>query len=237
MSSTPRVDACDETAIAVILPSYVQNRHPAQRRGRKAVVAAAVGAFALLSPALLAPSASASPSCNVSTAGPTQTSSTGNNKCTVTHANSSAKAQVLGNGSGHDNVVTADSQNGGTSRATVHNGDTNSNGSTNPPSSNNVVSATANHGGNATADVTGTGNHATATADGPGSDAQAQVNGTNSTATANATGGKKAAAAAVGNNANATANTADGLRGKSTCTSGLSVAATSNGSMCVRLGP
>lgn len=235
MSRASLVDACDETAVPAVFPAYIRDRRRTQRRGRKAVVAAAIGAFALLGAALLAPSASASP-CDISTVG-TQTSATGNNRCIVNHANSSAKAQVLGSGSGINNMVTADSQNGSTSRATVHNGDKNSNGSSNPSSSGNMVSATANHGGNATADVTGNSDHATATADGPGSDAQAQVNGTNSTATANATGGNKAAAAAVGNNANATADTAVAPHGKSTCASGLSVAATSNGSMCVRLGP
>ena len=236
MSRTSLVDACDETAVPAVLPAYIRDRRRAQRRGRKTVVAAAVGAFALLGPALLAPSASASP-CDNSTAGTMQISTTGHNQCNVINANGSAKAQVLGGGLGQNNSATANSEGGSTSRATVHNGDRNSNGSTNPSSSGNTVSASAKDHSNATADATGIGNHATATAVGPGSDAQAQVNGTNSTATANATGGNKAAAAAVGNNANATADTAVAPHGKSTCASGLSVAATSNGSMCVRLGP
>lgn len=98
MSGTPLSDGYESAAAAVF--SCSQHRHP--RRGRKAVVAAAVAAGALLGPILLAPSAfAAAGPCDNSTAGTTQHS--GSNSCQVDHANSSARAQVIG--SGGDNKV------------------------------------------------------------------------------------------------------------------------------------
>jgi hypothetical protein len=118
MSRTPLAYACDETAVAGISLTPAPDRR--RGRARKAVVAAAVSASAVLGPMLLLPpnaSASQSP-CTATSA------ATSGGGCNVGRGSTGATAQIKGTGAGSGNQVTASAYRGSTSLGVVHNGDT-----------------------------------------------------------------------------------------------------------------